>query len=63
MANMIWWYTLAVIILSIAVAILFNYSAEHFSENIRKLVVILSFFTIFGVCLVPVEDKEKNGHF
>lgn len=48
-------YTVAVLIVVVLVGILVHYSAAHFSENLRKLIIISSFFLILGISTRPFE--------
>lgn len=42
-------YTVIVFIVALALGSVIHYSAAHFSDNIRKLIIILSFFIILGI--------------
>jgi glucan phosphoethanolaminetransferase (alkaline phosphatase superfamily) len=52
-----YWYTIFVIIVAVAILFIVNYSATHFSEFLRKLIIILSLFTIIGTVTYPGDPK------
>jgi formate-dependent nitrite reductase membrane component NrfD len=57
MAHLVWWYTLGVVTACILIGLLLNYSTDHMSENIHKLITILSIFAVIGLCGNPIESR------
>lgn len=53
----LYWYTIFVIIAAFSIAIAVHYSTMHFSENIRKLIIILSLFAIIGITAYPGDSE------
>lgn len=56
----LYWYTVLVIIVAIAIGICVHYSSAYLSEQIRKLIIILSFFLILGITTYPGNLKHDE---
>lgn len=50
-------YAFVVILVAFLIGEAINYSASHFAENLRKLIIVLSLFLFLGICMHP-GDKE-----
>jgi uncharacterized membrane protein YqgA involved in biofilm formation len=53
------WYTILLVIVSMLVGFVLN--SEHLPENIKKIMIITSFFVVLGICVNPVESVENGA--
>jgi hypothetical protein len=54
------WYTVFVIFVASIICVSVHYSALHFSEQMRKLIIILSLFAIIGATTYTGELKKTD---
>ena len=54
------WYTVFVIFMALVICVSVHYSALHFSEQMRKLIIILSLFAIIGTTTYTGGLKKTN---
>lgn len=45
----LYWYTIFVVVVAISICVAVHYASHNLSDNIRKLIIILSIFAILGV--------------
>jgi uncharacterized membrane protein len=54
------WYTVFVIAVAVAICLGVHYSASYFSEQLRKIIIIVSLFTFLGVTTYTGELKKTH---